>query len=234
MFASFMKSMMRIAVFCMLLFTAFAPAFAQCGANNIPVNEIGVRLASVTNASSFGGIYIAGQETSLGFFNGLHYKRYGAFGAFRTSLALTKYDYENRRGCPDCLRTNGKVSGVTVRMGYEWYTIMGPFEPYIGLDAVGVFGKYAGETWSSSAVNYQEYTDNRSRRGMGISPVLGLRCYLGYAISVSAETCVDLMFLGRSTRIAQISPETSTYARSNNYFETLYQPMNNLSLNVMF
>ena len=229
-----MRIATKIGVFLLLSAALVGSLQAQCGANSMPVNEIGVRLGSVTNASNFGGIHAADQTTSVGFFNGIHYKRYGTFGAFRTSMALTKYQYENRRNCPDCLRTEGKVSGVTLRMGYEWFAIMGPFEPYAGIDAVGMFGKYSGETYSVSTLNYRESTDNRTRRGMGISPVVGLRCYLGYAISVSAETCVDLMFIGRSTRISQVSPESSTYARSNNYFETVYQPLNNLSLNVMF
>lgn len=229
-----MRIASRVGVLLLLLVAVLGGLQAQCGAPSAPQNELGVRIGSVTNSSNFGGIHSAAQTTSLSFFNGLHYKRYGTFGAFRTSLAVTRYDYESRRNCPDCLRTNGKVSGVTVRMGYEWYAVMGPFEPYAGIDVVGMFGKYSGETYSSSLTNYQEYTDNRDRRGMGLSPVLGLRCFLAYNISVSAETCFDMMFLGRNTRIAYLSPETSTFVRSNNYFETIYQPLNNLSLNVMF
>jgi hypothetical protein len=229
-----MRIVARFGILLLLLAAFGGRAHSQCGAPASLMNELGVRFVSVTNASNFGGIHSAAQTNSLGFFNGLNYKRYGTFGAFRTSLALTKYDYENRRNCPDCLRTNGKVSGVTMRMGYEWFAVVGSFEPYIGIDAVGVFGKYSGETYSNSVTNYQEYTDNRDRRGIGLSPVVGLRCFLGYAISVSAETCFDMMFLGRNTRIARISPETSTYVRANNYFETIYQPLNNLSLNVMF
>lgn len=229
-----MKIAARFGVLFLMLVALSGSLQAQCGANNMPVNEIGVRLGSVTNTSNFGGIHAADQTMSLGVFNGLHYKRYGTFGAFRTSVSLVKYQYENRQNCPDCIRTQGKVSGATLRMGYEWFAIMGPFEPYAGIDAVGMFGKYSGESWNNSVTNYQEYTDHRTRRGMGISPVVGLRCYLGYAISVSAETCLDMMFLGRSTTIVRISPESNTYARSNNYFETIYQPLNNLSLNVMF
>ncbi len=229
-----MRIATKFGMFLLLTAAMFGRVQGQCGANSMPLNEVGIRLASVSNTSNFGGIHVAEQTLGLGFFNGLNYKRYGTYGAFRTSIALTKYDYEARRNCPDCLRTDGKVSGFTLRVGYEWYAVMGPFEPYAGIDAVGVFGKYSGETWSSSVTNYEEYTDNRSRRGMGLSPVVGLRCYLGFAVSVSAETCLDMMFLGRSTTIARVSPETTTIARSNNYFETIYQPLNNLSLNVMF
>jgi hypothetical protein len=229
-----MRIATRIGMFLLLLTALSSGMQAQCGATSMPVNEIGVRLGSLTNASNFGGIRVADQTASMGFFNGLHYKRYGTFGAFRTSLAITKYQYKDRQNCPDCLRTEGKVSGATLRMGYEWFAILGPFEPYIGIDAVGMFGKYSGESWNNSVTNYQESTDNRTRRGMGLSPVAGLRCYLGYAISVSAETCLDMMFLGRSTTIVRTYPEVSTYARSLNYFETIYQPLNNVSLNIMF
>ena len=147
---------------------------------------------------------------------------------------MTKYETDERRNCPDCLRTIGKVSGFTLRVGYEWFAVMGPLEPFIGIDAVGVFGKYDSETWSTSTTNYQEYTDNRERRGIGLSPIAGLRVYLSYALSISAETSLDMLFLGRTTRISQLSPEANTIARSNNYFDTVYHPLNWLSLNVMF
>lgn len=207
---------------------------AQCPTGSMPVNEIGIRLGSVTNASNFGGKSIAEQKNSIGFLNGIHYKRYGTFGAFRTSLGITKYQHEDRRNCPDCLRTVGKVSGITLRAGYEWFAVLGVLEPYFGLDAVAVFGSYNGETWSTNAVTYQEYTDHRDRRGFGVSPAVGLRAYLSYAISVSAETNLDLLFVGRNTRISYFSPESSVLARSTNYFETVYNPVNWLSLNVMF
>jgi hypothetical protein len=208
--------------------------YGQCPTNNMPVNEIGIRLGSLTNASNDGGIQIKERSTSLGIFNGLHYKRYGMFGAFRTSLGLTQYDHETRRNCPDCLRTDGKVTSLTLRAGYEWFAILGPIEPFVGLDAVFAYGKYKSETWSSSQSNYREYTDVRERRGFGLGPVAGLRFYLGYAVSISAETSVQSMFFGRSTVLSQISPEPSTTARTTNYFETTFQPLNWLSLNVMF
>jgi hypothetical protein len=207
---------------------------AQCYGASQSVNELGIRLGSVTNASSDGGIYIADKTSHLGVLNGIHYKRYGSIGAFRTSLGLTRYDHQDRRGCPDCLRIEGKVSSVKVRVGYEWFAMLGALEPFAGIDVLGSYGTYTGEQFSTSSVDYRETTDNRIRRGMGFAPVLGLRLWLGYSISVSAETSYEAMFFGHSTRISQISPEATTFTRANNYFQGDWMPLNWLSLNVMF
>lgn len=213
---------------------SFGQAQAQCYGASQSVNELGIRLGSVTNAASDGGIYIAEKATHLGVLNGIHYKRYGNVGAFRTSLGLTRYDHQDRRGCPDCLRIEGKVSSVKVRVGYEWFAMLGALEPFVGIDVVGSYGTYSGEQFTTSNVNYRETTDNRTRRGMGFAPVAGLRLWLGYSISVSAETSFEAMFYGHSTRISQISPEATTFTRANNYFQADWMPLNWLSLNVMF
>ena len=174
--------------FALLLGFSASTAQAQCYGASQSVNELGIRLGSLTNAASEGGIYIGDKAAHLGALNGLHYKRYGTYGAFRTSLGLTRYDYEARRGCPDCLRVDGKVSGVKFRIGYEWFAMLGPIEPVVGLDLVAAYGKYKGETYSIGGTDYRETTDVRDRRGFGFGPVAGLRVWLGYAISISAET----------------------------------------------
>lgn len=228
------SSLKCMLAFCLLMAAAATQVSAQCYGASQSVNELGIRLANISNASSDGGYYVASKATNFGALNGLHYKRYGNYGAFRTSLGLTRYDYQDRRGCPDCIRVDGKVNGIKLRVGYEWFLMMGPIEPFFGLDAVMAYGTYKGETYSTSGNTYRETTDFRTRRGMGISPVAGLRLWLGYAISLSAETSLDAMFFGRTTLISQISPEANTISRANNYFQSTWQPVNWLSLNVMF
>jgi hypothetical protein len=213
---------------------SFGQAQAQCYGASQSVNELGIRLASVSNAASEGGIYLPEKTTHLGALNGIHYKRYGNIGAFRASLGLTRYEHEARRGCPECLRIEGKVSGVKVRVGYEWFAMLGALEPFAGIDVVGSYGTYTGEQFTTNSAVYRETTDNRVRRGMGLAPVAGLRLWLGYSISVSAETSLEGMFFGHTTRISQISPEATTVVRASNYFQADWMPLNWLSLNVMF
>ncbi|MEM7036352.1 MAG: hypothetical protein AAF570_05170 [Bacteroidota bacterium] len=197
-------------------------------------NEIGIRFGSLTNASNAGGINNPDRTASIGFLNGVHYKRYSSFGAFRLSLGFDRFDHEERNGCPECMRTDAKITGVKIRAGYEWFAILGNLEPYVGIDAVAGFEKYDGETYSLNSPIYRETTDQRNRRGLGLAPVAGLRLWLGGVLSISAETTVEAMFWGRSTTVSQISPETSVISRSSNYFETTFHPVNWLSLNIMF
>lgn len=209
-------------------------AYGQCIGGNTPVNEIGVRLGSLTNASNAGGVNIPGESLHAGTLNGVHYKRYGTVGAFRTSLGLTRYTYQDRRNCPNCLRTDGKVNEIKLRAGYEWFTFLGPVEPFFAIDAVISYGTYKAESWSLGSTTYEETITTRERRGVGVGPTAGLRVYLGYAISISAETSVEAMMYGRRTTISRISPEASTFGRQNTFFDTTFQPLNWLSLNVLF
>ncbi|HHG84222.1 MAG TPA: hypothetical protein ENJ82_05675 [Bacteroidetes bacterium] len=209
-------------------------AHSQCIGGKTPLNEIGVRLGSITDASHVGGANIPGENLHTGTLNGIHYKRYSAVGAFRMSLGLTRFDYEDRRNCPNCLRTDGKVNGMKFRIGYEWFTFLGPVEPFFALNAILSYGTYKAESWSLGGAVYEETITNRERRGVGIGPTAGLRVYLGYAISISAETSVEAMMYGRKTTISRITPEASTVSRQNNYFDTTFQPLNWLSLNVLF
>ncbi|MEM0997085.1 MAG: hypothetical protein AAGN35_08400 [Bacteroidota bacterium] len=209
-------------------------AKGQCYGNGIPSNELGIRLGSVTNASGVGGASIAERNAYASALNGIHYKRYGTSGAFRAALSFTRFDYENRANCPDCIRTDAKINGLKFRVGYEWFTFVGPLEPFIGIDAIASYDSYDGETWTVGDRPYEETLWDRERRGFGVGPVAGLRVYLGYAISISAETSVEAMMYGRTTTISQITPENTTTIASNNYFDTTFQPLNWLSLNVLF
>lgn len=206
----------------------------SCYGSAVASNELGVRLVSLSDASNAGGISVPGEASSVGFLNGIHYKRYGGIGAFRASLGLTRYEHEDRRNCPDCLRTDGRVSQVRLRAGYEAFAILGLVELFAGIDAIAAFGTYEGETFSTGSGPYYETTDNRDKRGFGLGPVAGLRVFLGQTISLSAETGIEAMMYGRRTTISQISPETMTVSRKSNFYETTFHPINWLSLNVMF
>ena len=207
---------------------------AQCYGASQSVNELGIRIGSLTNASSEGGLYIPEKSAHLGYFNGIHYKRYGAIGAFRTSLGLTRYDHEDRRGCPNCLRVDGKVTNLKFRAGYEFFMMLGPIEPFFAIDLVAAYGTYKGETYSTGPGTYSESTDVRNRRGMGFGPAAGLRVWLGYSISISAEASLEAMFYGNSTQISQITPEAQTTSYFGNRFVSEFHPLNWVSLNVMF
>lgn len=206
------------------------------GGSGAPSNELGVRLGGLTNSSTDGGYYSADNAMHLGFFGGAHYKRYQRVGALRTAVGYTHYDIEELENCPDCIRTDGEVNQVKFRLGYEWFTFFGPFEPYAGIDAVVAFGKYEGETYvyGDTDVPFWQYTEIRNKRGFGVAPVVGMRFYLGSYASIGAETTFEAMFYNRKTLVSDLNVERSTINMQRNYYETTFHPLSWLSLNVLF
>lgn len=117
--------------------------------------------------------FISEQTINLGFLNGLHYKRYGTFGAFRTSIGLTRYEYEDRRGCP----TACVLSAKSQESPFTQATNGTPFSSRLSRTPESTPWLSLGSTAEkliTPTPPTTKFTDNRSRRGMGLSPVLGL------------------------------------------------------------
>lgn len=206
------------------------------GGSGAPSNELGVRLGGLTNSSTDGGFYSADQLLHVGFFGGVHYKRYQSVGAVRTALGYTHYDVETVDDCPNCIKTEGEVNQVKVRLGYEWFTFFGPFEPYAGVDMVAAFGKYEGETYTygQTGSDFWSYTEIRNKRGFGFAPVVGLRFYLGSYASLGVETTFETMLYNRKSLVSNLNTERSTINMQRNYYETTFHPLSWVSLNVLF
>ncbi len=206
------------------------------GGSGAPANELGIRLAGLTNSSMAGGRFTPNKGLHLGFLSGIHYKRYQTVGAVRAQVGYAGYDVDETTDCPDCIRTDGRVDQWNFKLGYEFFTFFGPLEPYAGFDAVLSLGKYEGETFTygSNQQDFREYTEVRNKRGFGFAPVVGLRCYIGPFISIGAESTFEAMLYNRQTLISDFNTERPTINQQNNYYETTLHPVSWLSLNVLF
>jgi len=217
---------------------AVAPviSFAQCCGSVYSANEIGTRLFGYTDASTLGGKLFVPAKPHFAFFNGMHYKRYFAFSAFRTSFRYIQYDVLEEPECVDCtLRATGKVKGGDLRMGMEYIFVIGPMEPYLGADLVATIGKYEGtEQGVGLSGAFQDLEDHRDKWGTGVSPFVGLRFFFGYAVSFSAETAFDALLTGTRTQRIISKPESKLEASGEDKSEFLYHPISNFSINVMF
>ena len=237
------KYLVPILVGCFFLILSTGNALAQpcyggsCyGGGSIPSNELGVRLGSLTDASTIGGAYVGNAESQIGFLNGIHYKRYQTSGAVRVSLGYSRYEVDEITDCPNCFRTDGVAQQVMMKVGYEWFTFFGPLEPFLGMDFAVGLGKYDVETFTygSNPSEFMEYSDVRTKRGFGFAPVAGLRCYLSPYLSLGVETTVEAMMYNRDVSISNLSTENSSIRYQRNAWEAIYQPINWVSLNVLF
>ncbi len=206
------------------------------GGGSIPSNELGVRLGSLTDASSIGGVYSGDAATQIGFLNGIHYKRYQTRGAVRLQLGYTRYNVDQVTDCPNCFRTDGVVQQVMFKAGYEWFTFFGPIEPFAGLDFAVGLGSYEGETFTygTNPSEFMEYTDVRTKRGFGFAPVAGFRVYVSPYLSIGVETTLEAMLYNRDVTISNLDTENSTIRAQRNQWEAIYHPINWLSMNVLF
>lgn len=237
------KYIIPLMVGCFFLLFSAGSALAQpcyggsCyGGSAIPSNELGVRIGSLTDASSVGGAYFGDAATHVGVLNGIHYKRYQSRGAFRVQLGYTRYEVDEITDCPNCFRTDGVAQQIMFKAGYEWFTFLGPLEPYAGIDAAIGLGRYEGETFTygSNPSEFMEYTDQRSRRGFGFAPVVGLRFYLSPYLSLGAETTLEAMMYNRDVTISNLNTENTSIRGQRNSWETTYHPLSWISLNVLF
>ncbi len=237
------KYVLPLFVGCFLLLLSTGALLAQpcyggsCyGGSAIPSNELGVRVGSLTDASTVGGAYSGNAATHIGFLNGIHYKRYQSRGAFRLQVGYTRYEIDEITDCPNCFRTDGLVQQVMFKAGYEWFTFFGPLEPYAGLDFAVGLGKYEGETFTygTNPSDFMEYTDQRKKRGFGFAPVIGMRFYLSSYLSLGAETTFEAMLYNRDVNISNLNTDNSSIRAQRNKWEGVYHPVSWISLNVLF
>lgn len=226
-------------LFCLmgLLFSFLAQTElqAQCCGAGVANNELGFRLGSYENTGAFGK-GIGANKNEVGFLSGLHFKRYSNFSAFRMSVQYDRYDIEQNSLCEDCgLTATGKVRGGQLRVGYEWIGVVGALEPYVALDLVGAITKYDGveeRTFGNNSTKEAEITHDRT--AFGLSPVIGVRFFFTYMLSISLESRLDGMLYWNKIKRFQELPEAEFSQERVEGAEIMWHPLGNFSLNVLF
>lgn len=211
-------------------------SMSQCCGASYAGNEFGTRLVSLSDLSNLGGKVIPSAKNEFGFLNGLHYKRYWSFSAFRLSMSYAQYDQEKTQACVDCgISESGKVTGGYLRVGYEFIAVMNRVEPYAGFDLVGRIGSYHGVEEGSGAPGETHYLeDDRNAWGFGPSAFMGVRFFFLPGVSLGLETSIDALYTqARITRVQEL-PTTSVTRSLDSGFDLYFNPINNVSLNVMF
>lgn len=229
--------MRKLLIFFLACFSANL-MLAQCRPPSVN-REIGTRLFGLTDASKMGGATNLGAYKSHpSLLSGIHFKAYRGIGAFRASFGITNFKFEDDKmavDCSDCYDTDVRVYGGIMKLGYEAYTIFGRLEPYAALDGFVSYDQYSSEvTGNNENGEYTEFTERRGRTGVGVSPSLGLRFFMSYALSISAETSLNGgLYMNRNTTNA-VSPIPDNTTIEDNGFDWEFHPVNWVSLNVMF
>lgn len=207
------------------------------GGGGVAEHELGIRLFSLSDESMTGAVAVPSASLHSSFLKGIHYKHYDSFGAFRAQLGYARYTHDSRTAgdCFDCYDEFGEASGLKIKAGYEIYGFLGPFEPYLALDVLYLRGWYNGRI-EGTGMSGQYIETNREgyRMGVGVSPAAGLRVYIGYALSLSAETNLDIAYITNKITHTQELPDPEVNTTRFTGTEFLYHPIGEFSLNVIF
>lgn len=230
-----MKNSLKFAILFFLSGIMGTQLSAQCLSPGSADHEIGIRLFALTDESMAGGVQVNEASMLSSFLKGIHYKHFDSFGAFRASLSYSQHTVDRPELCQDCLQSFGESTGLKIKAGYEVYGYLGPIEPYIGLDLMYMRGWYDGHVEGTGLDGEYTYIDLEANRlGFGVSPAVGVRAYISYALSISAETNLDLAYVTNKTISAYSFPETQTLYDRSTVSELRWHPVGELSLNVIF
>lgn len=154
----------------------------------------------------------------------LHSKK----GAFRLGTNFQYYNntYENTSGSIEKSKVNNL--GFQLNLGYEWELTYNRIVIYYGADLSSsiLTRKVNQESYYTIESKYKEV-------GLGISPLIGVNCFITPNLSVGTEVKFTAEYIsGKSTYSNSHFSSNEDY--KNNGFRTYFGPLGFLSINIYF
>ncbi|MDF1576669.1 MAG: hypothetical protein P1P86_15900 [Bacteroidales bacterium] len=156
-------------------------------------------------------------ELNIGFFNvfdlnaahdfGVGYKISGERGALRlaTGFNLKSYDRDG-----EDYQSKEKSFGISPRIGYEFHQNFNRLRLYYGADVVTSFYKVVNEVTYPVIDPYETNIQTIKSNEYGLRPILGLTVFLSKSVSLSTETCLNLLFSKSIHEDDDSNPHTTT------------------------
>lgn len=200
-------------------------------------NEIGLHLLShsphLFNTSTPAS-FLSKDQLDFIWLSGATYKRkIDDKHALRASLIYRRLTSE----LPDTgypYGVDGNFREYAIKTGYERAFNTNTFSPYIGADASLFLSRYDGFASSDFATN--DFLIKG--RGFGLSPFIGLTFNITNHMSLSAESSADfIMFTYNHRDVTMLyngSNKENLNVYTRKYFESRFNPLQKLSLNVKF
>ena len=195
--------------------------------------EIGINIYSLRNIPV--GIFTNYSYLSFDFdlkhyyINGITLKRYFNKNVFRIGIDYYKFIDKLRPdddGCCDRIINDGEYEGVEIKIGYEKRLNIKHIIPFIGIDLIGVYGKYVGVAAGGlSGHYYAEY--NITHKKLGLAPYLGFNVKFRKHFSASIETNFNISYYQNKDIIKDSDQITKNWGRR-------YNPLRIVSFNYHF
>lgn len=130
--------------------------------------------------------------------------------------------------------SEGDYEATIIKVGWERSFSSGRLSPYAAADLMGIRSSAVGALGGGIVANCREFVTNR--RGLGLSPTLGLRYRPLRWLSVFAETSLDIIYARYQSNYTQTWPEVTNpnYTVNMTVFEGKFNPLSTLVINVTF
>ncbi|MGB3586775.1 MAG: hypothetical protein WBA23_09555 [Tunicatimonas sp.] len=213
-----------------IILLSTCPAFGQQSASSWPSNELGISLISYASRPSG---HLRFERTFYAHpLQGVSYKRHLGRSAIRLSVA--RQELTKRQSNQASWSSEGSYEATLVKIGWERSFTANGFSPYAGIDLMGIQSSSEGSFGGGITAAYYGFT--AERRGLGVSPTVGVRYRLLRWVSLFAETALDVFYAHRRGDYTQIGPSTipSNYPEVDKGFEGKFNPVATFAINVAF
>ncbi|MEO8794953.1 MAG: hypothetical protein ABI390_05765 [Daejeonella sp.] len=155
--------------------------------------------------------------------------------SYRISGSYLQKDISFENQCTDCEQTNGKLTDVQIKIGFEKNITHSILQPYFGMDIGYRNNNFKGESISMNMPNSDSsYDVTTEKNSIVYGPVLGIRLNAIKHLTLSAESGIDLLYsYERQTKAYRDAGRTQTFQKYNK-FEFLTRPLAFLSVQYNF
>ncbi|HKR06901.1 MAG TPA: hypothetical protein VJY62_19855 [Bacteroidia bacterium] len=168
------------------------------------------------------------------YFNGITIKRHLNFLSIRFGIEYSKTTVKvTEPDCCDILYSDGYHKEWMFRLGIEkGIRIKDFFKPFLAIDLTGI-KIYSDRTLSGGFAGIRQKVISHTT-GFGLTPAIGIEFQLLKVLSVSLETRLRAIHYDTTEEIDNLYDSAGSYERTNDQFQTAFNRIGLVSVNINF
>ena len=144
-------------------------------------------------------------------------------------------DFSFKNECSDCEVVNGKVSNLSLKVGFEKTLNISTIQPYFGFDIGFNNSKFDGDATNAGNISFTTpYHANSEKTSGVLGPVLGIKFNLVKHLTFGVESGLDFLFTYEKQEKNYNDAQRSRTFKENKKVDILLKPLAIFSLQYNF